>query len=363
MGNNNATANACGNAYSDSTASTRQRNLPKKAATAVIGTFIALVLSISPIAITGATETTSGIDTAYATELSDAQKELREVQATVDAALDEYHAAQDEIDAYQAEIDSLQAQIDEIEAKLAPHREQLASIAKWQYLNGPQDLINMLFNSDLSFEEIVEQMGQLEKISDDKVEAMQMISEGEEEIEAALAEQKTLQAQEQEKADEAKAIAEENQATADELTEKIEGLREEQREYLLGKGLSGGGPALDIPEEGDVVDYALSRVGCPYVWGASGPTSFDCSGLVMWAYQHAYGISLPHNSEAMYAAAKQIVPLSEARPGDVLYRSGHVGICTKAGAAEYVHAPNSGAYVRINDNNSWSRFTCALRFI
>lgn len=299
---------------------------------------------------------------ASATELSDAQKSLREVNEQVDAALDRYNAARDEVSAYQSEIDSLQSQIDDIEEKLAPYREQLGAIAKWQYTMGAESFMDMLFTSDLSFGEWLEQNQQLEKISEKKAEAMAVISQGEEEIEAAKEEQLAAQELSQAAADEAKAIADENQAKADELEGQIESLREEQREYLLGKGLSGGGPALDVPEEGDVVDYALSRIGCPYVWGGSGPTSFDCSGLVMWAYANARGISLPHNSEAMYAAASEIVPLSEARPGDVLYRSGHVGICTKAGAAEYVHAPTSGAYVRLNDNNSWSRFTCALRF-
>ncbi len=49
---------------------------------------------------------------------------------------------------------------------------------------------------------------------------------------------------------------------------------------------------------GTVIQAALSRIGSPYSWGAAGPSSFDCSGLVMWAFQHA-GISLPHSSQAM----------------------------------------------------------------
>lgn len=321
----------------------------------IVSAICALMLSLfAPLSIS--------IPDANATELSDTQKELREVTGQVDEALDEYNAAQDEIAAYQEEIDALQAQIDDIEKSLEPYREQLGAIAKWQYTTGTESFMDMLF-TEMSFGEWIEQSQQLEKISEKKAEAKAAIEESEKEIEEVKAEQVAAQQMSQEAAEEAKTIADENQSKADELEDRIDDLREEQREYLLGKGLEGGGPALDIPEEGDVVDYALSRIGCPYVWGASGPTSFDCSGLVMWAYKQAYGISLPHNSEAMYAAAKEIVPLSEAQLGDVLYRSGHVGICTKEGAKEYVHAPNSGSYVRINDNNSWSRFTCALRFV
>lgn len=304
----------------------------------------------------------TAIPQASATELSDAQKELRAVNERIDAALDEYNAAQDTIAAIEEEISSLDSQIAEKEAELEPYREQLAKIAKWQYTTGSDGLIDMLLDPDISLEQFIESSNQIEKIEENKAQAMEAIQVIESDIEAAKSEQESMKREAEEAACAAQAIAEEHRAEAAELEERIASLREEQREYLLGKGLSGGGPALDIPEEGDVVDFALSRVGCPYVWGASGPTSFDCSGLVMWAYQHAYGISLPHNSEAMRACAKKIVPLSEAQPGDVLYKSGHVGLCTKAGAAEYVHAPNSGCYVRINDNNSYSRFTCALRF-
>lgn len=299
---------------------------------------------------------------AQATELADAQKQLRETSEKVEDALDDYNAAQDDIAVFDAEINALQAQIDEIEAELEEPREQLALIAKWQYTTGNEGFLEMLFDEDLTLEDFFVQAGQLEKITEEKAAAIAEISAGEEEIERARDEQVAKKMEAQARADEAKAIADAASADADALEEKIASLREEQREYLLGKGYSGGGPAYDIPEEGDVIDYALSRVGCPYVWGGSGDSSFDCSGLVMWAYKQAKGISLPHNSESMYSAAKEVVPLSQAQPGDVLYRSGHVGICTKAGAKEYVHAPTSGAYVRISDNVEWSGFTCALRF-
>lgn len=120
----------------------------------------------------------------------------------------------------------------------------------------------------------------------------------------------------------------------------------------------GGGSAGD---NSAAYSYACSRIGCPYVWGAEGPDSFDCSGLVTWAYRQL-GIELPHQSEAQMARATRVVSVSEARPGDVLWRYGHVGIAGGYGGTPYVHAPTFGACVRNTDSLSWSNFTNALQF-
>ena len=66
----------------------------------------------------------------------------------------------------------------------------------------------------------------------------------------------------------------------------------------------------------DVVDAARQAIGSPYVWGASGPNAFDCSGLVVWAYQQI-GISLPHSSQAL-AVGGEPVDRNDIQPGDVV---------------------------------------------
>ncbi|MEV7955030.1 NlpC/P60 family protein [Streptomyces sp. NPDC088252] len=86
-------------------------------------------------------------------------------------------------------------------------------------------------------------------------------------------------------------------------------------------------------------------LGRPYVWGANGPAGFDCSGLMQWAYAQA-GVSLPRTSQAQRYAGR-MVPLSEARPGDlVAYRAdaGHIGMYV--GNGRVIHAPYPGAPVR-----------------
>ena len=82
----------------------------------------------------------------------------------------------------------------------------------------------------------------------------------------------------------------------------------------------------------------------------------DCSGLTQYCYKQA-GISIPRNTEAQYAQGKKIA-LSEAQPGDILYRMGHVGIYI--GGDRYIHAPHRGEVVKIA--SGISSFTCALSY-
>jgi len=94
------------------------------------------------------------------------------------------------------------------------------------------------------------------------------------------------------------------------------------------------------------VRAALTRLGDPYVWAAAGPDAFDCSGLVVWAFQQA-GVSLPHSSQ-MLASGGQPVSQEQMQPGDVItYYSdaSHVGIYV--GGGRIVHASTYGVPVAV----------------
>ncbi|MEU1023125.1 C40 family peptidase [Streptomyces sp. NPDC005904] len=94
------------------------------------------------------------------------------------------------------------------------------------------------------------------------------------------------------------------------------------------------------------VSYAYKAIGSPYVWGATGPNAFDCSGLAQAAYRAA-GVSLPRTTYAQIAAGERVAR-SALRPGDlVFFYSGisHVGIYV--GNGQMIHAPNPSAPVRL----------------
>jgi peptidoglycan DL-endopeptidase CwlO len=119
----------------------------------------------------------------------------------------------------------------------------------------------------------------------------------------------------------------------------------------LGFGAFADAPAPS-PQAAAAVRAALDQVGKPYLWGATGPGSFDCSGLVRWAYAQA-GVPLPRTSREQFRAGPPVD--GGLRPGDLVFWATdptdpatihHVGIYV--GQALLVHAPYTGALVRVD---------------
>ncbi|BDX31573.1 endopeptidase [Mycobacterium antarcticum] len=109
-----------------------------------------------------------------------------------------------------------------------------------------------------------------------------------------------------------------------------------------------------------VVQAALTRIGSPYSWGGSGPNAFDCSGLIMWAFQQT-GKSLPHSSQSL-ATGGQPVSRDDLQPGDIVtfYSDvSHAGIYI--GDGMMVHASTYGTPVRVAPVDS-SPFHNARRY-
>ena len=107
-----------------------------------------------------------------------------------------------------------------------------------------------------------------------------------------------------------------------------------------------------------VIDLAHKQLGKPYVWGAEGPNSFDCSGLIYYVYKNAAGITLPRTSSAQYSAGVA-VSRSNLKAGDLIFSSTdgtgnitHVAIYV--GDGQMIHAPRTGKNVeKVSINNSY----------
>lgn len=104
----------------------------------------------------------------------------------------------------------------------------------------------------------------------------------------------------------------------------------------------------------DLLAYANAQKGKPYVWAATGPNAFDCSGLVQFVFHH-FGINLPRTSEEQ-AKIGQSVGKGDIKAGDLVFSdwgdgpNSHVGIATGNGGL--LNAPHTGAVVRVDQLNS-----------
>jgi len=111
---------------------------------------------------------------------------------------------------------------------------------------------------------------------------------------------------------------------------------------------SAGAPTDNVPASGGAataVAAAKSKLGSAYVWAAAGPSTFDCSGLTMWAWAQA-GVSLPHSSSMQYGSGSK-VSASSLQPGDLVFYGSpihHVALYVCGG--QVIHAPQTGDVVR-----------------
>lgn len=340
------------------------------------------------------------------------RNQLVGLQADLETAADNYYKAIEEQDAAKAAMEAEQAKIDDANTQIASLQDKLGTRARSMYRSGSTSFLDFVLGAS-SFEEFTQNWDLLNQMNENDADMVDQTKTLREELQAAKDEYARQESIAAAKAAEAKQIQDETEAKVNQATELVNSLDAEARELLeqeqaaaaaaaaaqaaaeaeakaaaeaaanpstsggggggtTSGGNSGGGgsssgggtvvyPSRPVGSYDSVVGYAMSRIGCPYVWAAEGPDAFDCSGLVTWAYRQV-GISLPHQSESQKAAASYVGSVSEARPGDVLWRYGHVGIAVSAGGSHYVHAPTFGAYVRDTDSLSWAQFTNCLQF-
>lgn len=101
-----------------------------------------------------------------------------------------------------------------------------------------------------------------------------------------------------------------------------------------------------------IVDYAYTLMGTPYVYGATGPSSFDCSGFTSYVYRNAAGIEITRTTYSQLGVGTS-VSYNELQPGDLVftYGSDHVGIYV--GNGQYIHAPQPGDSVKVSPITSF----------
>lgn len=348
-------------------------------------------------------------------EADEVRTRVTAMQSELSAASEEYYAALDAHDAAVAACDEAQARIDEANGQIAELQGKLGTRARSMYRSGGTSFLDLLLGAT-TFEEFVTNWDILNQMNENDAALVQQTKDLRAEVEAQKEE---LSKQEQiasDKAEEARVNKENAEVTVAALQAELDSLDAEARELLLaeqeeaaaavraaeaaasedggsdsgggtggntgggntgggdtdgggssdsssdggssGGGSSGGGGNY-VPPNGSVVDYAVYCLGTPYVYGGNTPgVGLDCSGLTYWCYRQV-GKTIPRTTYGMPGSAAWQGSVSEAQPGDVLWNSGHVAICTASGGGTYIHAPQPGDVVKYS---SWPQFSLALRF-
>jgi peptidoglycan DL-endopeptidase CwlO len=311
-------------------------------------------------ALTLATATVGSIALIPGLAHADPQQNVNDVKAKVDQLREDAEKATEAYDAASAQVADLQHKVDQIQARITTEQAELGtaqaslgSLASAQYKSGGIDttLQLMISNAPDTFLQQATALSQISAHTTDAVRSSQEIERELKQDKVGAADQLAQLAKTRDTMAKAKAEADAKQKAAQDLLNSLSAPQRQQYNQAVAKETSvDAGAIANLPNisadsrAGIAVAFARAQIGKPYVWGATGPDAFDCSGLTQAAWAAA-GVSLPRTTYEQIDAGQRI-QVGRLQPGDlVFYYSGvsHVGIYV--GNDQIIHAPHPGAAV------------------
>jgi cell wall-associated NlpC family hydrolase len=305
----------------------------------------------------------------------------------LEVVTERFNEARVQADAQRAAAEKAAADVAAADAAVGAAREQVAQVARSAYTGDQLTTVQAMLTSS-SADELLDRVGTLSTIADhnngllgtavaagqaateakavadraaaDATAQLDRVSAQQSDLQKQIAEYRAqydrLSAEEQARA---RALAEQHVAAADQA-----GDREVPRASRGSRGAPAAAPSVPVVAgsgaAATAVATAMAQLGDPYVWAASGPNSFDCSGLMQFAYKAA-GVNLPHSSRSQ-STMGQSVSLSALQPGDLVFfysPVSHVGMYI--GNGQMVHASTSGEPVKVGSINSMGTPPTAAR--
>ncbi len=275
---------------------------------------------------------------------SDIEKQIDAQWNQLEPVIEEHNKVQSDLAANKAKVDALQKQIQPLQEQIDSARSKVAELAVNEYKTGRASALNALLASRTS-DGLGDRLVRLEALARKQEDALAQVlalKKQYEEVKLPLDQLVAkLAAQETDLAN--------RKAGIDAEIKKLNEMRLAAFGTTGGKGnlqpapcpaTYPGGPASVAART------ACAQIGKPYVFGSTGPGTFDCSGLTMYAWKAA-GVNLRHYTQWQYQDTKR-VGRDELRPGDLVFYYGdlhHMGMYV--GNGWLVHAPTSGDVVRM----------------
>lgn len=329
-------------------------------------------------------------------EAQAALQKLNQYQSELDQASANYEAAhQEQIDA-QNRVDEAQKQIEEKTAQIEKDQQRLSDRARDMYRSGDTNFLDVILGAS-SFEQFATTWNMLETLNGNDAELVSETKTAREELQAAKQEAEEQAKVASDKAEEAKSVAEAADQKASEMQQTYNSLSAEAQELISQEraaqeaqqqaaaaaaeqnGTAGNDAAATITNNNrnnatssnssnsnsnknnasssatnnskpqsvsgnSVVSRAYSQLGKPYKWGAFGPNSFDCSGLVSYCLTGSYSRL---GTTGTFMGWTRV---SNPQPGDICVNSHHCGIYI--GGGQMIHAPQTGDVVKISSVHS-----------
>ncbi|MFJ4520239.1 NlpC/P60 family protein [Streptomyces sp. NPDC088810] len=328
-------------------ASHRRPKQPSRTRVTVLTTAAAAAVALSANAANAAPSEKLGKD--------EVKAKVDKLYEQAEQATEKYNGAKEKQQKLQKEIATIQDNVARGQEELNKLRDGLGSLATAQYRSGGIDSSVQLFLSS-DPDDFLDKASTLDQLSSQQVDALKKIQDKQRELAQERAEAteklKDLSATRTELGNKKKEVQgklAEAQKLLNSLTakEKAQLAQEQQR---ANRSSSERVDLGDAPPASGRAQAAFSaaqtRLGSPYVYGATGPSSFDCSGLTSWAYAQA-GVSIPRTSEAQAQIGTKIYNQSDLKVGDLVFFFNdlhHVGLY--AGNGQILHAPRTGTVVR-----------------
>ena len=311
---------------------------------------------------------------------ADAQAQVQALQQKLESSVERYNYACVRLEETRGKIDQNKVQLTDAEQKLAVDRTRLNNRIRAMYVSRQYKFVDVVVSAG-NFDEFLVGMDLAKKISQRDAQMVAQVKDAKAKLESARA---GLQDQKAQQESARKEMADAKGAVESDLSGakgKLANAEEEIRQAMARRATEASTRSVTSNSttsrrtspspvavrtrppgapHGGVVGVAYDQLGKPYVWGAEGPNSFDCSGLTMYCYRVGAGISISHSSYAQ-AECGTAVSIGELQPGDILgFRGwGHVGLFV--GGDSFIHAPQTGDVVKVSSLSARTNFCGAVR--